>query len=78
VLPSFPFLSFVFYFLFLYSPHLCTSCSFCCTRSSYGRSGVKKGLLCPGNRTWVTQPIAYRLRHIYIYIYSIYIFCFNI
>ena len=60
---------FCFTFFFLYSPHLSASCSFCSTRGRSGRSGVKKGLLCAGNRTWVHQPVArslYRLRHIFI------------
>jgi hypothetical protein len=49
-------------------PYLYTSRSFCSTRGRSGCSGVKKGLLCPGNRTWVNQPVArslYRLLHIY-------------
>ena len=68
VLPGFPFLSFLCCLPPPYSRYLCTSCSFCSTRGRSGRSGVKKGLLCPGNRTWVNQHVArssYWLLHIY-------------
>jgi len=53
---QFPVFLFLLYLFSLYSPHLSTSCSFCSTRGISERFGVKKVLLCAGNRTWVNQP----------------------